>query len=219
MNTQFAIIAAISAALLSCSIAGPAPKGANPPSNADGGQAPLFREPPLVLPKMPSFDKDLGVKSRVLSVSKDQSLVAVALAEYPKAASGHGAIASRALPFPINLTPMSLSSGDGKKPPRVLDHIAVFAVEQIDPDDSEKVQLRLVRYALARPGVMSLYLLVPPDGRPTGLVILYADKPFVEGANPEDVLDRLKGSGKKPDAPKDALPKKKSPPVSAPKTA
>lgn len=213
MNTQFAIVAAVSVALLSSSLAGPAPKGANPLNPADG------KRPPLVLPRIPPLDEELCVKSRVLSVPKDRSLVAAALAEYPKAVTGHGALASSALPFPINLTPVSLSVGEGKKPPRLLDHIAVFAVEQVDPDDSGKVQLRLVRYALARPDVMSLYLLVPPDGRPTGLVILYADKPFVDGAKPEDVLDRLKGGGKKPDAPEGAPPKKRPPPASPPKAA
>jgi hypothetical protein len=153
--------------------------------------------------------ENLGVKSRILSVPRNESLVAAALAEYPKAASGHGGIASSALPFPTSLTPMSLSVGEGKKSPRVLDHIAVFAVDEVDPNDDEKVQLRLVRYAIARPGVMSLYLLVPPEGRSTGLVILYSDAPFVDGAKPEDVLERLKENGRKPGVPKGAPPKRK----------
>lgn len=76
-----------------------------------------------------------------------------------------------------------------------------------------------MRYALARPGVMSLYPLVPPDGLPTELVILCADKPFVSGASPKDVLDWPKGGGEKPGAPKGDPPKKRSPPVSPPKNA
>lgn len=109
MHTQLAIVPVVSVALLSSSVADPAPKDASP-SNPAGG-----KWPPLVLPRTPPLDKDFEAKSRILYVSKNQSLVAAAFAEYPKAVTGHEAPASSALPFPVNLTPLSLSVGEGKK--------------------------------------------------------------------------------------------------------
>ncbi len=207
MNTRTnttLLVAAIASLTLSSPQTRAAPK---PPAPANPGAPGYFPKLPKVTPDRSPEGRE--VKSRVISVPKDKSLVAAALAEYPDASSGHGGIASRELPFPINLTPLSLSSGDAKKPPRVLDHIAVFAVDQVDPNDRGKVQLRLVRYALARPDVMSLYVLVPPEGRPTGLVVLYSDRPFVKGASPQDVLERLDKENS--DSPGEGKPKPAKP--------
>lgn len=129
-------------------------------------------------------------KEVTVDIGQPGDIVSAALKALPLARSGYSAAVVLDIPVPIILT-QSMLSVPGGKPPLPLSYIAVFEVQRAEEGKAERSTMRLIRYVKAGKNTMSLaYALPARRDEVLYLAVLSSDKPFVEGADPDE-LDKL----------------------------